>query len=120
MRILEFWPPEWPDLLRQRQGRVLKPAWGNARAMPQADIKRAFGPELTAMPQSLGTGSPAISLSPTFNQTSSCCGRALTTPTRFGRPNTGIHPESGDTGRDWLSHYFERFLNRNRGPKLLL
>jgi hypothetical protein len=30
--------------------------------MPQADIKRAFGPKLTAMPQSLGTGSPTISL----------------------------------------------------------
>ena len=24
----EFWPPERFDLRRQRQGRVLKPAWG--------------------------------------------------------------------------------------------
>ncbi len=26
----------------------------------------------------------------------------------------------GSAGRDWLLNYFERFLDRNRGPKLLL
>ena len=41
----------------------------NFCALPQADIKWAFGPKLAAMPQSLGTGSPTISLSPTFNHT---------------------------------------------------
>jgi len=113
---MAFWLDRLRQAVRQRQGRVLKPAWGNpgnesknkmraespcqilehdmaspnrylsnamnravgARerlggvtipgAMPQADIKRAFGPRLIT-PQSLGTRSPTISPSPTFNHT---------------------------------------------------
>ena len=49
---------------RERLGGVTIPG-----AMPQADIKRAFGPTVTVRPQSLGTGAPGTSLSPAFNHT---------------------------------------------------
>src|SRR5437870_2106641 len=66
---------------RERLGWVTIPG-----AMPQADINRALGPKLTAMPQSLGTGSPTISLSTTFNHTLHCLKRVLSFALLSGIP----------------------------------